>query len=106
MKLRPKIETIETKQLVVLSCEMSLIENKTETLFSAFMPKRKRVTKKTNALIYEVLIYDGAYFSHFTPENTFTKGATIAVYNCNTKPQAFKSLELSRGLYAFSPLTD
>lgn len=89
MKLRSKIETIETKQFVGLSCEMSLIENKTETLFSAFMPKRKRVTKKTNALIYEVLIYDGAYFLILRPKTHLQKGLLL---QCITVTQNHKPL--------------
>lgn len=100
MTLRPQIETIETKYLVGLSCEMSLIENKTDVLFSSFMPIRKQVAKEINAPIYEVLLYNNAYFSNFNPKNTFTKWATIAVSHCYNKPESFIPLEIPGGLYA------
>ena len=100
MKLSPHIETINKKYLMGLSCEMSLIENKTEALFSSFMPIRKQFVNKVNAPIYEVLLYDDAYFSNFNPNNTFTKWATIAMSYCNSKPESFIPLEIPSGLYA------
>lgn len=100
MKLSPHIETIIKKYLVGLSCEMSLIENKTEALFSSFMPIRKQVANKINAPIFEVLLYKAAYFSNFNPNNTFTKWANTAMSYCNSKLESFIPLEIPSGLYA------
>lgn len=96
----PKIESINSKQLVGLSCEVSLIENTTEALFSQFIPYKLRCALQNNATVFEVLLYDSTYFSAFKPEKTFVKWATIEANDCATVPSSFKSIQIPQGLYA------
>ena len=42
--MNPRIETITEKKLVGHALEMSLVANKTQELFSGFMPHKKQVT--------------------------------------------------------------
>lgn len=96
----PNIVTLENKKLVGLTIEMSIIDNKTFELFSAFMPRLKQIQNAINTDIYEVLIYNSNYLKNFNTANIFTKWATVEVKNYDTIPEGFKTLRLDKGLYA------
>jgi len=100
MNKEPKIITIDKKKLVGNAIEMSLVDNKTFELFSAFMPKKKHIQNALSTDVFEVLIYDANYLKNFNPTNTFTKWVTVEVDNYDAIPETMKSLDLNKGLYA------
>lgn len=96
----PRIETIARKQLVGHQISMSLIDNKTFELFSGFMPKRNDIANTVSSDIYEVLVYNDAYFKNFNPNTVFTKWATVEVSTMDALPKGMESFVLEGGLYA------
>lgn len=83
-----------------MNLNMSLANNKTQELFSSFMPLRKTIEHATSTDVFEVMIYDQMYFQGFDPSKTFVKWAAIEVSNNETPPTGMTSLELEDGLYA------
>lgn len=100
MNKAPLITTIKEKKLVGHAIEMSLANNKNQELFSGFMPNRKQITNVIGTDVFEVLVYDASYFKNFSPNNTFTKWATVEVKNFDTIPDKMQSFVLDEGLYA------
>lgn len=96
----PKIVTTKSKILIGQSLEMSLTDNKTVTLFSNFMPKKKYIENKVSNAVFEVVLYNDTYFKNFNPSNTFTKWATVEVKEKEILTNGFEYLELTGGLYA------
>jgi AraC family transcriptional regulator len=97
--MKPRIETITEKRLVGHAIEMSLVSNKTQELFSGFMPLKKSVTSLSNN-VYEVMVYPYNHFKQFNPANTFTKWATVEVASLEDAPKDMRQLTLQSGLYA------
>lgn len=97
---QPKIEIIPQKKLIGHVIDMSLVNNKTFELFSGFMPNRKQVSNSLSEDIYEVMLYGDSHFKKFSPNNTFTKWATVEVSEFNEIPQGMNTLILDEGLYA------
>ncbi|NQX84478.1 MAG: hypothetical protein HRT67_00895 [Flavobacteriaceae bacterium] len=75
--MTPKIITTTQKQLIGLALEMSLIDDKTQDLFSSFMPHKKHIQKTLNNTIYEIMLYSSEYFKHFDPRTSFTKWVAV-----------------------------
>ncbi len=100
MKQTPAIKEITAKTLVGKSMSMSLIDNKTFNLFSDFMPIRNTISNIVSNDIFEVLVYNEAYFKNFNPNNTFVKWATVEVFNVEGLPNGTSQLNLKSGLYA------
>ncbi|MCB4809412.1 GyrI-like domain-containing protein [Tamlana sp. 62-3] len=96
----PEIVTIPETLLVGMQTNMSLTENKTFNLFSAFMPKRKTIKNAINTDVFEICIYKDGYFKNFNPNNTFTKWATLAVKNFENIPENMETFNIESGLYA------
>ncbi len=99
--MNPRIETISEKKLVGHALEMSLVANKTQELFSGFMPQKKTGYKYTLSNdVFEVMMYPHNHFKVFNPANTFTKWATVEVSTFNDTPENMQQLTLEGGLYA------
>lgn len=96
----PVIKNIEERKLVGMFMPMSIIENKTFELFSAFMPKRKSIKNNTGAIIYDLIIYPTNYFQSFNPASVFRKGAMIEVSEHNMIPEGMVAFTLVSGEYA------
>ena len=96
----PIILTLESINLIGHALEMSLIDDRTQELFSKFMPNIKQIytTKKTD--VYEVLIYDANYLKKINPEKTFTKWACVKAVHCKLVTTSMESLTIPKGLYA------
>ena len=50
--MTPKIVTIPAKKLIGYSVEMSLLDNKTFSIFSQLMPRLKEITNPKSADIF------------------------------------------------------
>ena len=98
--MTPKIVTIAPKKLIGFSIEMSLLDNKTFSIFSQLMPRLKEITNPKSADIFCVQVYEPDYFTNFTPETLFTKWAAVEVKDYSTIPDGFEKLELTGEKYA------
>ena len=98
--MTPKIVTLPAKKLIGFSIEMSLIDNKTFSIFSQLMPRLKEITNAKSADIFCVQVYDADYFTNFTQETLFTKWAAVEVKDYDTIPNGFEKLELPGGKHA------
>ncbi|KJD35967.1 hypothetical protein PW52_08160 [Tamlana sedimentorum] len=98
--MNPEIVTIPETLLVGMHTNMSLTENKTFNLFSAFMPQLSRINNIISPDVYEVIIYGEEYFQNFNPNTTFTKWASVAVENLENTPKNMDTLKLKTGNYA------
>ncbi|MFK2820998.1 GyrI-like domain-containing protein [Flavobacteriaceae sp. LMIT009] len=98
--MKPRIETIAEKQLVGHALEMSLVSNKTQELFSGFMPLKKSIINSLSNDVYEVMVYPYNHFKEFNPANTFTKWATVEIFTFEDAPNDMSQLTLQSGLYA------
>jgi AraC family transcriptional regulator len=98
--MTPKIITIAPKKLIGYSVAMSLLDNKTFSIFSQLMPRLKEITNPKSADIFCIQMYEADYFTNFTPETLFTKWAAVEVKDFSTIPNGFEKLELTGGKYA------
>lgn len=80
---------------------MSLSENKTQELWSSFMPLRKELKHVVGSDLYSLQIYDASYsFKQFNPSAKFVKWAAVEVSSFDNLPEGIETLELEAGLYA------
>lgn len=98
--MTPKIVTIPAKKLIGYSVEMSLLDNKTFSIFNQLMPRLKEITNPKSADIFCVQVYEPDYFTNFTTETIFTKWAAVEVKDFENIPDGFEKLEISGGKYA------
>jgi AraC family transcriptional regulator len=95
----PQIKSINTKSLVGLSKEMSIINDSSIDLFSNFAKHRKHIDA-VNSNVYEVMVYNKNYFKKFNPSNMFVKWVTVEVLDPESVPNGMRVLTLKKGLYA------
>jgi AraC family transcriptional regulator len=98
--MEPRIITIAQKQLIGQSLEMSLVDDKTQELFSSFMPQKKDITNTLSTDVFEILIYPSNYFKPFNPNNRFTKWAAVEVKTFDKCTEQLETFTLNSGLYA------
>ena len=98
--IQPRFETLAETQLVGLSITMSIAENKTGELWSAFMPRLREVTNVSNSNKFSLQIYPTDYFKSFDPTNEFIKWAAVAVDHLENIPEGMSALHLKGGKYA------
>lgn len=98
--MEPRIITIAHKQLIGHAIEMSLVDNKTQELFSEFMPQRRHIQDTLNNDVFEIMIYPSNYFKRFNPTNSFKKWAAVEVETLDKCPKHLKTFHLNSGLYA------
>jgi len=96
-----RIERIPAKKLLGRSLKMSLIENRTYSLWSSFMPLRNKITDRVGDLLYSIQVYDASLdFKDFSPATTFTKWAAAEVSDFDHVPESLAPYQLKGGLYA------
>lgn len=98
--MTPKIVTIPAKKLIGYSIEMSLLDNKTQTIWQLFMPRLKEIKNAVSADLFSLQNYPEDYFTNFTPETVFTKWALVEVKDFENIPDGFEKLEITGGKYA------
>lgn len=79
---------------------MSLIDNKTFSIFNRLMPRLKEITNPKSADIFCIQVYHADYFTNFTPEALFSKWAAVEVKDFENIPDGFEKLDLTGGKYA------
>lgn len=98
--MTPKIVQLAPKKLIGYSIEMSLLDNKTQTIWQLFMPRLKEITNAVSADLFSLQLYSEDYFTNFTPETRFVKWAAVEVKDFENIPEGFEKLELTAGKYA------
>ena len=95
------IRTLPAKKLIGKKLEMSLNENKTQELWSSFMPLRKELKHAVGSDLYSLQIFSNLYnFKQIDPGATFVKWAAVEVSSFDNLPDGIEKLELEAGLYA------
>lgn len=96
-----RIEELPQTLLVGKSLRMSLVNNKTSTLWRSFMTEKSVITNAVGTDLYSIQVYDEIqYFKNFNPETEFTKWVAIAVENQSEIPNEFSPFTIESGLYA------
>lgn len=98
--MNPRIITLEPKQLVGHSLEMSLVNNATVQLWGQFAPRIKEVQNRASEDKISLQVYPSDYYQNFNPANTFIKWAAVEVTALDQLPEGMKSFLLEGGLYA------
>jgi AraC family transcriptional regulator len=98
--MKPRIIDLETKNLVGLSQEMSLVNNKTFELWKKFRERSKEVSNRSSDDFISLQVYPSDYFKAFSPENKFVKWACVEVEDFNSVPEGMNRLVLKGGVYA------
>lgn len=98
--MEPRIIELTEKTLVGKQQTMSLADNKTAELWSAFMPLRRNIPHAINPNLYSIQVYNADYFENFNPHNTFEKWAAIEVSDWSVTPAEMETFTLPDGLYA------
>jgi AraC family transcriptional regulator len=100
-RINIRIQELSEKKLICKSVRMSLITNKTQSLWQSFMMEKKTIKNAVGTDLYSIQVYDSLdYHKSFKPQTEFTKHAAIEVTNFNNIPNGFSSLVLKSGLYA------
>lgn len=96
-----KIHHLEKKLLCGRHIEMSMATNRTQELWSSFMPLKKTIKNSVGTDLYSMQVYDkGADFKTMKPTSVFTKWAAIEVNDHSTVPDMLSPYVLNSGLYA------
>lgn len=96
-----RIERLQAKSLVGQSLRMSLQENRTQELWSGFMPRRKEIPNESGRGLFSMQVYDpDLNFKDFNPTTRFTKWAAVEVSDFDSIPESMNSHLLTGGLYA------
>ena len=98
--MNPRIITLEPKQLIGQSLEMSLVNNTTGQLWGQFAPRIKEVHNRASEDKISLQVYPSNYYQNFNPTNTFTKWAAVEVTALDHLPAGMKSFHLEGGPYA------
>lgn len=101
IKMQPRIEILPEKKLVGKSIKMSLANNKTNELWSSFMPKKREIKNTIGSDLYSIQIYDKLLnFKDFNPQTEFLKCAMIETSDFDNIPENMETRVLKGGLYA------
>jgi len=98
--MNPRIEILEQKILVGVSCQMSVVENKTGLLWKSFIPVITSIEHRIGTDKYSLQIYPSDYFKAFNPNVPFTKWAGIEVSKADEVNPELEVLVIPAGLYA------
>jgi len=98
--MQAEIFKIDTKIIVGIPIEMSLIENKTGDVFRSFMPRRNEVVNRSNMDVLDLKLYGSSYFQKFNPTNTFIKWAGVEVDQLAEIPGGMDTYTIEEGVYA------
>ncbi len=98
--MKPKIIILKEQNLVGISLQMSLTNNRTAELWGTFGPKIKTIKNRKNADKISLQVYPEDYFKSFRPSKPFKKWATVAVTSIDDIPADLNTFCLEGGLYA------
>jgi len=95
----PRIEYLDKIQLIGLSIETSLVENKTYELWRNFKMTLKEIDELEAKTFYSVQKYSPDFPKAFSPSSKFRKWASIENIQKKEIPKTFDTIEIG-GLFA------
>lgn len=98
--MTPRIEEIRAKQLIGMSCYMSIRNNNTGELWTEFRQKVSEVSNRVNSDFISLQQYPQNYFKSFDPSRDFEKWAAVEVSEGTVIPEGMQSLKVPAGPYA------
>ncbi|APQ18328.1 GyrI-like domain-containing protein [Maribacter hydrothermalis] len=98
--MTPRIIDLQTKNLLGLSQQMSLVDNRTFELWKNFRARSKEVSKRLSDDFISLQEYPKDYFKEFSPVKKYVKWACVEVENFDSIPEGLNRLVLEGGLYA------
>ena len=96
----PEIRRLDTTLLVGLAIEMSLMDNKTQSLWQQFSPRISEINHKVSTDKLSLQVYPENYYADFSPAKTFTKYAAVAVSSWDSIPKGLRRFSIESGTYA------
>ena len=100
MMLNPSIRQLLEKKLIGRNLKMSLINNKTTSLWRGFMHLKGSISKLVSENVFSLQVYPSDYFTPFSPSKEFTKWAAVEVSHFDLIPDQMESFIIQEGLYA------
>jgi len=98
--MQPKIQTLQSKKLVGLSLNMSLVNDLTGQLWGRFGPRIKAITNRIGDDKISMQVYPPNYYAQFSPTTKFEKWATVEVSSYDNLPEGLQTFDLQGGRYA------
>ena len=97
--MEPRIEILKEKKLIGKRFTMTFAENRTNELWSGFMPRRKEI-RSLNSDLISLQVYDKSYnFTRFDLNKPFEKWAVVEVADFDTVPDEMETFILPGGMY-------
>jgi len=96
----PRIIRLEEKKLIGQSIVMSVLNNQTGKLWSAFMARRSEIEHALASNLFSLQVYPQGYYENFNQASEFTKWALVEVLNFDHIPEGMQTLVLQAGDYA------
>lgn len=96
--MEPRIETLPPTTLIGMRRAMSIADDHTRALWSAFMPRRGEVRNRRSTSFHSVQVY--GLGGPPTPDTVFEKWAAVEVEPGTERPEGMEVLELAGGRYA------
>ncbi|PCI32604.1 MAG: GyrI-like domain-containing protein [Flavobacteriaceae bacterium] len=100
MFLNPAILQLSEKKLIGSPLKMSLIHNKTTSLWRGFMHLKAGISHPISENLFSLQVYPSDYFTPFSPAKEFVKWAAVEVAHFDLIPDQMESFVLKEGLYA------
>lgn len=101
MNLQPRIERIESRQVMGMKVYMNLANHKTQELWRGFMPRRHEIEHLKGSELVSMAVYDPELdFRQFTPLTFFDKWAAVEVTTVDKVPDGMETYTIPGGLYA------
>ncbi|NMM47531.1 GyrI-like domain-containing protein [Marinigracilibium pacificum] len=95
-----EIKKLSESILVGINLPMSLTNNQTGKLWSAFEPLVKSIPNRKSSEKISLQIYPDDYFSSFNPNTEFIKWAGVLVNKNSNIPENLNTLIIPEGAYA------
>jgi AraC family transcriptional regulator len=98
--MRARIIELNSKNLIGIFQEMSLVENKTFEVWKNFRERSMAIENRSTDDFISLQQYPKNYFRNFSPNRKFMKWACVEVDRLEGIPVGMDSLVLEAGLYA------
>ena len=98
--MQPRIVHGKKRKGIGKSLSMSLSNNRTSELWSAFVPRIKEIQNRVGVNFISLQVYPADYFAAFRPALAFQKWALVEVSDYDTCPKGMKKFTLNAGLFA------
>jgi AraC family transcriptional regulator len=95
----PELRYLPSTILVGIRKKMSLLEDRTSSLWQSFMPFHKSIPRRIGSELYSLQQYPVDYFDSFQVEKEFEKWAAVAVEEVSAIPDHMETMTIPEGWY-------